>query len=75
MEAQCKQAEVAALVKEYITAWDEPKNYLETLDMLFDAWIGYPDDFCYTQQYRSTVLSHYRNLQQLMVKLQAHDSK
>ena len=67
---ECKQMEVAALVQEYITGVDDPEAYLGTLDDMFDAWLQWPEELNYGLEYRATVLGHYRNMQQLLRKLQ-----
>lgn len=69
MDVQCKQHDVATLVKEHITSWDEPAGYIETLDQMFFDWVTYPD-MCYTTEYRTTVVNHYRNLKALLTGLQ-----
>lgn len=67
------EQKVAALVKEYLTSWDDPKNYAETLDQMFFDWVTFPD-VCYTTEYRQTVVNHYRNMKTLLTELQELDS-
>ncbi|MDY0208404.1 MAG: hypothetical protein RBR82_17550 [Pseudomonas sp.] len=65
----CKQQEIVALVHEHITDVCAPADFIETLDSLFDDWVTFPDA-CWSNAHRSSVLVHYRNLQQLLRKLQ-----
>jgi hypothetical protein len=64
--AVCNHQQVANAVQEHITGMDDPANFIETLDDLFDAWVGTPDEVCYNREYRQTVLNHYRNLQKFL---------
>jgi hypothetical protein len=53
------------LVKRHITSNDDPENFIESLDAMFDDWCTYPG-VCYGDEHRGTVVGHYRNLQQFL---------
>ena len=64
----CNQHRVAALVKRHITSADDPASFIESLDNMFFDWVTYPD-VCYDTGYRNQVVSHYRDLKELLIKL------
>lgn len=62
----CKQQEVSTLVDELITTKDEPSQFVETLDTMFDAWLLTDGIGELTSVERSQRLFHYRQLQELL---------
>ena len=56
-------------VHENITSCDEPKNFGETLDDMFFTYMENGIDGS-DAEFRSVVISHYRNMQRLMEELE-----